>query len=63
MIVLNWLFDETVDVDSNMALNVLSYILLGTPGSPLRKALIESGLGEDIAAAAWRMNCARCSFP
>ncbi len=48
MIVLNWLFDETVDVDSNMALNVLSYILLGTPGSPLRKALIESGLGEDI---------------
>jgi len=48
MIVLNWLFDETMDVDANMALNVLSYILLGTPGAPLRKALIESGLGEDI---------------
>ncbi|MDY0045449.1 MAG: insulinase family protein, partial [Syntrophales bacterium] len=48
MMTLNWLFGETRVVDANMALNVLSYILLGTPGSPLRKALIESGLGEDI---------------
>ena len=28
---------------------LLEYILLGMPGSPLRKALIESGLGEDLA--------------
>ena len=25
------------------------YILLGMPGSPLRKALIDSGLGDDLA--------------
>ena len=28
---------------------MLEYILLGMPASPLRKALIDSGLGEDIA--------------
>lgn len=27
---------------------MLEHILLGLPGSPLRKALIESGLGEDL---------------
>ena len=49
MITVNWLLGETTDAQTNMALHVLSYILLGMPGSPLRKALIDSGLGEDIA--------------
>ena len=49
MITVNWLLCETTDVQTNMALHILSYILLGMPGSPLRKALIDSGLGEDIA--------------
>ena len=33
----------------NLSLTVLEYILLGMPGSPLKKALIESGLGEGVA--------------
>jgi len=49
MITVNWLLSETIDARTNMALHILNYILLGMPGSPLRKALIESGLGEDIA--------------
>lgn len=49
MITLNWLLTETTLVETNLALNILEYILLGMPGSPLRKALIDSGLGEDIA--------------
>jgi len=49
MITLNWLLTETSDTDTNLALRILSYILLGMPGSPLRKALIDSGLGEDLA--------------
>jgi hypothetical protein len=49
MITVNWLLGETIDAQANMALHILSYILLGMPGSPLRKALIDSGLGEDIA--------------
>jgi len=49
MVTLNWLLTQTTDVETNFALHVLTYILLGMPGSPLRKALTDSGLGEDIA--------------
>jgi len=49
MITVNWLLIETADVDMNLALTMLEYILLGMPASPLRKALIDSGLGEDIS--------------
>ncbi len=45
---LNALLPETTNVEKNIAFQMLSYILLGMPGSPLRKALIDSGLGEDI---------------
>ena len=48
MVTVNWLLPETIDARTNMALHVLSHALLGMPGSPLRKALIDSGLGEDI---------------
>ncbi len=49
IITLNWVISETGEVETNFALRVLSYILLGMPASPLRKALIGSGLGEDLA--------------
>ncbi len=45
---LSWLLPENEDRALIMALSMLSYALLGTPASPLRKALIESGLGEDV---------------
>ncbi|MHC1742286.1 MAG: insulinase family protein [Syntrophobacteraceae bacterium] len=48
MVTVNWLLPETADPVANLSLVILSYVLLGMPGSPLRKALIESGLGEDI---------------
>lgn len=48
MVTVNWLLPETSDSEINMALHVLGHALLGMPGSPLRKALIDSGLGEDI---------------
>jgi Zn-dependent M16 (insulinase) family peptidase len=51
MVTINWLLTETTDTVTNLALNILQYILLGMPASPLRKALIESGLGEDMAGA------------
>ncbi|HDR16576.1 MAG TPA: peptidase M16 [Desulfobacteraceae bacterium] len=49
MVTVNWLLSENTDVDANFSMHVLEYILLGMPGSPLRKALIDSGLGEDLA--------------
>ncbi len=33
----------------NLSLRILGYILIGTPASPLKKALLDSGLGEDLA--------------
>jgi Zn-dependent M16 (insulinase) family peptidase len=47
MVTVNWMLDEVTDVETDLGLGILSYILLGTPASPLRKALIDSGLGED----------------
>ncbi len=44
----NWLLPEADDVDLNLALDVLSYALMATPASPLRKALIDAGLGEQV---------------
>lgn len=49
MLTLNWLLPETGDIAANFAFRILEYILLGMPASPLRKALIDSGLGEDLA--------------
>ena len=49
MLTINWMLTETADTETNFALRILNYILLGMPASPLRKALIDSGLGEDLA--------------
>jgi Zn-dependent M16 (insulinase) family peptidase len=49
MMTVNWLLAESSHPEMNFACHILNYILLGMPGSPLRKALIDSGLGEDLA--------------
>jgi presequence protease len=48
MLAVNWMLAESTDPEVNLAMNILSYILVGTPASPLRKALIDSGLGDDL---------------
>ncbi|MCF6278567.1 MAG: insulinase family protein, partial [Anaerolineales bacterium] len=45
----NWLLPEQGNAETALAFRILAHILLGSPASPLRKALIESGLGEDLA--------------
>lgn len=62
MVCVNWLLDETTDLDGNIALNVLAAVLLGMPGSPLRKALIESSLGEDIVGGGLEDQLRQMSF-
>lgn len=49
MLVVNWLLEESSDPEVALGLHILAHILIGTPASPLRKALIDSGLGEDLA--------------
>lgn len=48
MATMAFLLPETGDAEANLALRVLEEILLGLPSSPLRKALLDSGLGEDV---------------
>ncbi len=43
----NWLLGERGDVREALLMEMLEHILEGLPGSPLRQALISSGLGED----------------
>ena len=46
---INWvLTEEPLDVETELALGFLDYLLLGTSASPLRKALNDSGLGEAL---------------
>ena len=54
MVTVNWMLDEVVEAEVGLALHILNYILVGTPASPLHKALIDSGLGE--AYTGWLNN-------
>lgn len=44
---LNWLLGERGDISESLKMEMLEHILEGLPGSPLRRALMESGLGDD----------------
>ena len=49
MVCINWLLSEKpLDLETELALGFLDHLMLGTPASPLRKILLESGLGEAI---------------
>ncbi len=48
LVSVNWVLTEASDPELRIGLTVLNHILVGTPASPLRKALIDSGLGEDL---------------
>ncbi len=50
-ITMNWLLPRTNDPETVLSMDILDHILIATPASPLRKALIDSGLGEDLAGA------------
>ena len=44
----NWVLAPHTNRERALAFGMLSHILSGTPASPLRKTLIDSGLGEDV---------------
>ncbi|MFQ6648691.1 hypothetical protein Gotur_021445 [Gossypium turneri] len=49
MVCLNWLLsDKPLDLQTELTLGFLDHLLLGTPAAPLRKVLLESGLGDAI---------------
>jgi hypothetical protein len=44
-----WMLSENTDHDTALLLQIVSGALVGSAAGPLRKALIDSGLGEDIS--------------
>jgi presequence protease len=48
-IAINWLMDDIGNPLDLLSLEVLSEILLSNTGSPLYKAVVDSGLGEDLS--------------
>ncbi len=48
MVNLAWVLAENKEFDTALALEILAGLLVGSPASPLRKALIDSNLGEDM---------------
>ncbi|MCB9422772.1 MAG: insulinase family protein [Ardenticatenaceae bacterium] len=58
----NWMLPENSDPVLTMALEVLSYALVSTPASPLRKALIDSGLGEDVTGGGFSTRLRQNTF-
>jgi len=48
-VLLSWLCGDVSDTVETLALTALSEILLGHDGSPLTRAIVDSGLGEDLS--------------
>lgn len=48
-VTVNWLLPEPFDAELSLALSILENALLGTQAAPLRKALLDSGYGEEVA--------------
>ena len=48
MVNLAWMMSENTDHETSLILEIISALLVGSAASPLRKALIDSGLGEDL---------------
>ena len=48
---LNFMLGDVFDVRTTGALGILSHALFSSPAAPVRKALIESGLGKDVDVA------------
>lgn len=47
---LNLVVGDTLDTRTNLGLEILTHALFSSPAAPVRKALIDSGLGKDVDA-------------
>ncbi len=66
MVLRSWLIPPELGLSSaaetRLALRILDEILLGMDASPLRRALIESGLGEDVIGCGMELELAQPYF-
>lgn len=61
-VTVNWVLSENTDPEAMLAFSILNHILIGTPASPLRKALFDSGLGEDLAGTGFEPDLRQMTF-
>ncbi|HEX2623423.1 MAG TPA: insulinase family protein, partial [Phototrophicaceae bacterium] len=47
MVTVSWLLTEAGDTELDLAFDMLGRVIMGNSAAPLKKALIDSGLGED----------------
>jgi len=59
---LHWLVGKSTDAADALALEMLSTILLGNQGAPLRKGVIESKLGQDLAFSGFSADMLESTF-
>lgn len=62
MVQVNWLLPENTDQLLLMGLDLLSDALVGTQASPLRKALVDSGLGDDVTGGGLGVGLRQMTF-
>jgi presequence protease len=62
MVQVNWLLPENNDQVLMMGLDLLSDALVGTQASPLRKALVDSGLGDDVTGGGLGVGLRQMTF-
>ena len=61
-VTVSWLLCEGKDAEEIMVLEMLEHILTGLAGSPLRKALMDSGLGEDVTGCGMETDLRQAYF-
>ena len=52
-VVMTFLTNDLTDAIASLSMNILDYYLLGNAASPLRKALIDSKLGEELTSSGY----------
>ena len=62
MVTLNWMLSEGADLEEGLALDILTHLLIGNQAAPLRTALIDSGLGENLAGGGLEDQLRQMSF-
>lgn len=61
-LMLNWLIGDTTDIAFTARLSVLSYLLIGNDGSPLKKAITDSHVGANVLFAGSSPNGLECTY-
>ncbi|MBT3379879.1 MAG: hypothetical protein HN742_29990 [Lentisphaerae bacterium] len=61
-VTLNWLVGDAADEQTELALEVLEKILFGSAAAPLRKALVDSHMGEDLTASGYSAGLLQGTF-